>query len=289
MSGANSPKTGSLTWEQSVLWLRAQPDRQELVMNCFYDDPVEAAARRFHETEEWASTRTLLANRIPGDVLDLGAGRGVASYAFAREGCRVTAVEPDPSAVVGRAAIETLARTSGLPIRVVQGVGEALPFPDESFDIVYGRAVLHHAGNLPALCREVARVLRGGGLFLAVREHVISKRDDLQAFLSSHPLHALYGGENAFLLTEYQSAIRGGGLRIVHSIGPYENAVNYWPATRSNVYRPLCWGMIGGLFQILERTLGRASVLAIEERCAKLHSRLSNAPGRHFAFLAVKR
>jgi hypothetical protein len=126
-------------------------------------------------------------------------------------------------------------------------------------------------------------------LFLAVREHVISKRDDLQAFLSSHPLHALYGGENAFLLTEYQSAIRGGGLRIVHSIGPYENAVNYWPATRSNVYRPLCWGMIGGLFQILERTLGRASVLAIEERCAKLHSRLSNAPGRHFAFLAVKR
>jgi hypothetical protein len=125
-------------------------------------------------------------------------------------------------------------------------------------------------------------------LFLAVREHVISKRDDLQAFLNSHPLHALYGGENAFLLSEYQSAIRGGGLRIVHSIGPCENAVNYWPATRASMYRSLCWGMIGGAAQILERTLGRAAVLAIEQRCATLHSRWSNAPGRHFAFLAVK-
>ena len=83
-----------MTWEEAVLWLRAQDDQQELVRHCYYDDPLEAAAARFLESEEWTATQRLLGSHLPGRVLEIGAGRGIVSHAFARIGCLVTAVEP---------------------------------------------------------------------------------------------------------------------------------------------------------------------------------------------------
>src|SRR5262249_25538597 len=133
----------AMTWEEAVLWLRSQADQQELVRHCYYDDPLEEAAERFRRSEEWAATRRLLSERWPGKVLDLGAGRGIASFAFAHDGCEVTALEPDASEVVGRGAIEALSRQAALRIKTVGAWGESLPFADNEFDIVYGRAVLH--------------------------------------------------------------------------------------------------------------------------------------------------
>lgn len=59
---------------------------------------------------------------------------------------------------------------------------------------VFARQVLHHARNLEMLCREVSRVLKPHGIFIATREHVISKPEDLARFLKKHPLHQFYGG-----------------------------------------------------------------------------------------------
>ena len=44
-----------------------------------------------------------------GQALDVGAGRGIASYALAREGFTVTVLEPDDSHLVGAGAIRSLA------------------------------------------------------------------------------------------------------------------------------------------------------------------------------------
>ena len=54
---------------------------------------------------------------------------------------------------------------------------------------------------------EMHRVLKPGGIFIAAREHVISKEADLEKFLEQHPLHHLYGGEHAFLLERYIEAL----------------------------------------------------------------------------------
>jgi ubiquinone/menaquinone biosynthesis C-methylase UbiE len=222
-----------LSWEEAVLWLRAQPEQLELVRACYYDDPLLQAAMRFEVSEEWQAVREILPRKT-GVALDLGAGRGISSYALAKAGWQVDALEPDASAVVGRGAIEQLASESALPIQTLAGFAEQIPAQNETYDLVYGRQVMHHAHSLQTMCNEIARVLKPGGTFIATREHVISKTEDLQVFLDSHALHHLYGGENAYPLTEYLDALKNAGLRITQAFGPMATVINYFPATRRN-------------------------------------------------------
>lgn len=218
------------SWEDAVTWLRAQPDQAELVRACFFDDPLIESALRYHNCSEWQAVTKYLP-RSPGRALDLGAGRGIASYALARDGWDVTALEPDPSLLVGAGAIRSLAQEANLSIRVEQNWGEQLPFPDESFDAVHTRQVLHHARDLGQLCREAARVLKPGGIFIATREHVITRPEDLPMFLAKHPLHKFYGGENAYLLSEYLNAIGSAGIELNKVLNPYQSNINLYPET----------------------------------------------------------
>lgn len=275
-----------ITWEEAVLRLKAVKQMESLVTACYYDDPLTAAAQRFAESEEWQAVCEILAEWLPGKGLDLGAGHGIASYALTRHGCQVTALEPDGSQVVGAGAIKRLARETDATITVVQGQGETLPFVDASFDIVYGRQVLHHALNLPRLCREVARVLRPGGIFVATREHVISESSDLDTFLQTHPLHLLYGGENAFLLKQYQQAILEAGLIIQKTYGPFDSVINYFPVSKAEYQEKIA----GALRKVVGE--GMATRLAghaeVQRLAGRMRSWLTDVPGRLYSFVAIR-
>ncbi|WP_199312871.1 class I SAM-dependent methyltransferase [Microcoleus sp. FACHB-672] len=276
----------ALTWEEAVQWLKSQPGQKELIEACYYDLPLIGAAKRFAESEEWLAVCELLSGWIPGRVLDLGAGNGIASYAFASAGCAVTALEPDPSNIVGAGAIKQLSQEANLPINVVESFGEKLPFENASFDIVHCRQVLHHAADLNQLCRELARVLRPGGVLIATREHVISKSEDLDAFLTSHPLHELYGGENAFLLKQYRQAISDAGFTIKNVYGPQESVINYFPTTKGKNQERIT--------AVLQKYAGKsvAKALASQESFIALVNRFrtwrDHSPGRLYTFVAVK-
>src|SRR5205823_11204819 len=51
----------------------------------------------------------------------------------------------------------------GLHSRFIQGDAENLPFPNNTFDLVYSHGVLHHTPDTPRTIREVHRVLSPGG------------------------------------------------------------------------------------------------------------------------------
>lgn len=278
-----------ITWEEAVIWLKEQPGKQELVKACYYDDPLNKAVERFAQSEEWQAVNQII-SPLFGKALDLGAGRGISSYALAKDGWEVTALEPDPSQLVGAGAIRLLVEETGLSIGVVEKWGEKLPFENESFDLVYGRQVLHHAADLNNFCCEASRVLRPGGMFIATREHVISKQKDLRYFLDNHPLHHLYGGENAYLLDEYFSALSKSGLNVDNVLGPYDSPINYFPMTFEQ------WCM--ACFSPASKVLGTYLTIAIAKTpflgptliktLARLKSRLDKTPGRLFTFICRK-
>ena len=273
------------SWEDAVQWLREQPDQQELMRAAYYDDPLVEAAHRYWSSEEWSALRTYLPAK-GGDALDVGAGRGIASYALARDGFKVSALEPDGSGIVGAEAIRGLAQAAGLPIRVIQEYSERLPFANGSFDVVFARAVLHHTSDLGAACREFFRVLKPGGRLVAVREHVISRPEDLFAFLEIHPLHKLYGGENAFMLHQYTTAIASAGFQMASVLAPFDSPINFAPhslddlqteiAARAGTRLPGVRPLVNGFLHWAPGwTLAR-----------KILNKVNNRPGRLYSFIA---
>jgi SAM-dependent methyltransferase len=283
----HSQQPDPTAWERAVLQIRADPRHQRLVLDAYYDDPLMNAAERYWSGEEWRAVRSLLP-AAKGMALDLGAGRGIASFALARDGFSVTALEPDPSPIVGAQAIRALAAESGLPISVVCECSERLCFPDQIFDLVFARAVLHHVNDLRATCRELFRVLKPGGILLAIREHVISRTEDLPEFFDRHPLHKLYGGENAFLLDQYVDALSSAGFRVTRVIAPLQSAVNYSPHTRSSLVAEIAARAnlaVRGSGSVIERLLRAPVVWPV---AVSLLTRIDRRPGRLYSFVAVR-
>lgn len=207
-------------------------------------------------------------------------------------GWQVTALEPDASLLVGAGAIRQVAQETGLPITIVQEWGEALPFPDQTFDLVYARQVLHHARDLVQLCREMARVLRPGGVLIATREHVISHPQDLAAFLARHPLHALYGGEHAYLLEAYRAAITGAGLTVRRVWGMWESEINFFPVTPADHERRITARLrrrVGNGLTYWLTTSALPWGRPLRQALAAYETRRDDTPGRLYSFVAEKR
>jgi 2-polyprenyl-6-hydroxyphenyl methylase/3-demethylubiquinone-9 3-methyltransferase len=96
-------------------------------------------------------------------ALDVGCGGGILAEEFASIGFRVTGIDPSERSL---ATAEQHAQFMGLSIQYQQGTGESIPFPDNTFPVVYCCDVLEHVRDLPKLIGEIYRVTKPGGIFL---------------------------------------------------------------------------------------------------------------------------
>src|SRR3954469_1125281 len=92
-------------------------------------------------------------------TLDVGCGGGILAEELARLGCEVTGVDPSEQSLE---AARAHARQEGLAIDSRRATGEALPFPDATFELAYCCDVLEHVTDLRRVVAEIARVLRPG-------------------------------------------------------------------------------------------------------------------------------
>ncbi|MCS6782578.1 MAG: bifunctional 2-polyprenyl-6-hydroxyphenol methylase/3-demethylubiquinol 3-O-methyltransferase UbiG [Gloeomargarita sp. SKYBB_i_bin120] len=96
-------------------------------------------------------------------VLDVGCGGGLTCEFLARRGALVSGVDPSAASI---AVAREHAQRHGLSIDYRLGVGEALPYPDGTFQVVVCVDVLEHVQRVDQVVRECSRVLQPGGLFL---------------------------------------------------------------------------------------------------------------------------
>ena len=95
------------------------------------------------------------------DVLDVGCGAGVEVVRFARARARVTGVDLAHSAVdLARANLTQQHLTASLAV----ADGEALPFADGSFDLIFAHGVVQYTEDDRRMVGECHRALRPGGL-----------------------------------------------------------------------------------------------------------------------------
>ena len=287
MSERDNPagrRSTNMTWEQAVAALLEDPEQRALARDCYFDGTATEAGERYWASAEWQAARCLLPEAV-GTALDVGAGRGIVSYALARDGWSVSALEPDASALVGAGAIRELAAATGYRIEVVESFGEYLPFEDNKFQLIVARQSLHHARDLSAMTRELFRVLRPGGRLVALRDHVISRARDLPRFHEAHPLHRLYGGEHAYVLREYTAAFRDAGFALKRIIGPLESPINYAPLTPETLSAGIADQVPDFVCaRRVARGLLRSPV--IMPMVLKLLRRVDNRPGRLYSFVA---
>jgi SAM-dependent methyltransferase len=93
-------------------------------------------------------------------VLEIGVGMGADYLQWLKAGTQATGVD------LSAASIERARQrcdAEGLKSELRVGDAEKLPFPDNSFDVVYSYGVMHHSPNTPQCVHEAWRVLKPGG------------------------------------------------------------------------------------------------------------------------------
>jgi ubiquinone/menaquinone biosynthesis C-methylase UbiE len=100
-------------------------------------------------------------------VLDVGCGTGTLAIAAARRGAVVHALDPSGELL---ARARRKAGRKRVPVTFDVGMGESLPYPDGSFDVVLSSLVLHHLSHddLLSSVREMRRTVKPSGrVFIA--------------------------------------------------------------------------------------------------------------------------
>lgn len=161
-----------------------------------------------------------LAAQIPDDLqvsaaYDLGCGFGKTTFSVARRFPEATVIGVDLSAPVLRLG-RKLASEKGLTIDWLQADAAHVPRPAGEADLVVVSMVLHELplDEITAVCREAHRLLKPGGVFLALETALTG--DPFRDVLGAH--HSEITGEpyiNAFRAASFAEFAREGGFQDV--------------------------------------------------------------------------
>ena len=174
-------------------------------------------------------------------VLDIATGGGHVAYTFAPHVARVWATDITQE-MLDMVKAEAAKRGLG-NVRTTYAKAEALPFEDESFDLVTCRIAPHHFDSIPDYLTESHRVLKAGAT-LAVVDNVVpagSVGDYVNAFERLRdPSHL-----RAWTMDEWRAAIKSAGFAVGHEeqlVKPME--FKSWAARYDDTMKALLRAML---------------------------------------------
>jgi ubiquinone/menaquinone biosynthesis C-methylase UbiE len=170
-------------------------------------------AKREDKAGNADNRRELLAG-LTGTVVEVGAGIGSNFEHYPTTVNEVIAVEPEPYL---RRRAQEAAASARVPVRVVDGVADALPLEDASVDAGLASLVLCSVPDQATALAELYRVIKPGGE-LRFYEHVVSNRQGhrrLQRFLDATFYPRVAGG--CHLTRDTRPAIEAAGFIVQRS------------------------------------------------------------------------
>lgn len=174
---------------------------------------VNGPLRIYFQEREVRFFKTLHDSGKIGTVLEVGCGQGVGVSLILRHFRpeRVEAIDLDPAMVrrAQRRFRRYNERETGTELQFQIGDAERLPFPDASMDAVFNFGIIHHLEDWDRGIREIARVIKPGGMFFFEEIYPALYANLLFRYLLLHPT------ENRFRGPEYRAALRRAGLRLL--------------------------------------------------------------------------
>ncbi len=146
-------------------------------------------------------------------VLGLASGGGQQCPIFAAAGAQVTVLDYTPAQLESE---HLVAEREGYPITCIRAdMTKPLPFPDESFDLVFNPVSLCYVREVEPIWREAARVLVPGGSLLTGFDTVINYivDGDEERIRWSLPFDPTVDAEQAAFLSEDDA-----GMQFSHTL-----------------------------------------------------------------------
>ena len=150
-------------------WERAEIARSSVEANLTADDELRVGKNTFARYANPPGDTAYpleFAYHLLGDVtgkrvVDFGCGSGANTALLAGRGAHVWGIDISEDLLrLGQRRMQVSGRPDGATF--IAGSAHDMPFPDNSIDVVFGMAILHHL-DLDLVSREVRRVLKPGG------------------------------------------------------------------------------------------------------------------------------
>ncbi len=150
-------------------------------------------------------------------ILEVGAGSGRDSIELARRGAKVTVID------YVRSSLDVVAHNAaaaGVTITMVCGDGTRMPFPDDTFDVVFHQGLLEHFRDPKPLVADNRRVLVPGGhvvIDVPQRWHIYTVGKKVMIALNRW----FAGWETEFSIRELSGLVERQGFEVVGRFGDW--------------------------------------------------------------------
>ncbi|MCC3446193.1 MAG: class I SAM-dependent methyltransferase [Microcoleus sp. PH2017_39_LGB_O_B] len=203
-----------------------------------WEEAIEYDSMDFTEVNAAFAKSAAALGPVFGNVLDAGTGTARIPIALTqlRPEWKLTCIDLSANMLkVGAQNVEKARVRSQINLELIDA--KAMPYPDNSFDMVISNSIIHHLPDPLPFLREVRRVLKpNGAIFLRdlLRPETREIRDNLvelyAADCNSHQKQLFSDSlQAAFTLDEIETMVESArleGLRI------YESSDRHWTAER---------------------------------------------------------
>jgi ubiquinone/menaquinone biosynthesis C-methylase UbiE len=170
---------------------------------------VNSPVRRFVQAQEARYFKKIERLAPGGRCLEIGCGCGVGAQLINRcfDPASIHALDIDHDML--RVAKKRSAGWGNIPLRLLAGDAQELPYPDGTFDAVFNYGIIHHLENWQKGVSEIARVLKKGAVFYFEEIYPPLYANPLFLRILDHPR------ENRFHGPEYRAALEASGLQLI--------------------------------------------------------------------------